>query len=92
MRKKLMTNGRVISVVALILVLSIVFISALLVGEHHCSEDNCIICLLSSNMTSWGISIKAVCVLILIVGLVGFCKFNNNPSQTLITLKRKLTI
>ena len=81
-----------VSIAILLLLLSLVLISSLLVGNHHCNEEHCVICLLSSNMTAFIVSIKAVCTFILIVSALGVYKFNNNPSETLITLKRKLTI
>ena len=81
-----------VAVAFLLLILSLVLISSLLVGDHYCNEDHCIICFLSSNVTAFTVSIKAVCTLVFIVSALGIYKFNNNPSQTLITLKRKLTI
>lgn len=84
--------GKAVCVVILLLVLSLVLISSLLVGEHHCNEEHCVICLLSSNMTAWGISIKAFCTFVLVISVLNAHIFNNNRSETLITLKRKLTI
>ena len=83
---------RFAAVTFLILVLSVVLISSLFADNHHCNEDHCAICLLSSSMRAFSVSIKAICTLIVVISALGSYKFNNNPIETLITLKRKLTI
>ena len=76
----------------LVLILaSFVFLSPVLAGDHQCADGHCIVCLLSSNTTANLVCAVVFFSLVVSVTVISVRQHNENRSETLITLKRKLT-
>ena len=82
---------RFFSLFLVFVLLSFVFLSPVLVGDHQCTDGHCIVCLLSSKISA-NLAAAVVFVTFVVSVTVFVVRHNNEKTcETLITLKRKLT-
>ena len=88
-----MRAGSFLRLIICVLLAVLLLISPIILTEHDCSSDLCVLCLLSSSL-SFGTLLFVAFSLILVLELLRCSAHNANrrKTETLVALKRKLSI